>query len=107
MICVGRKKIINVFEKGKVLFMINFNNFISTNPPDQRYGNLRIKALNKHARLFITKTTGNDHFNDYTVDFYDSWIKVNVGKSNHWYPIKSILDIREENNFTNYEPIQE
>ena len=85
---------------------MTFNTVLITDPPRQRFGNLRIKALNEYAKLYIKKTTGEDTFSDYTVDFYDTWFRVEVDNNNHWYAVKNVLNIREENNTTNYQPSQ-
>ena len=84
-----------------------FNTVLTTDPSNQRNGNLRIKALNEYAKLYITKTTGEDVFFNYTIDFYYRWLRVKVNNENHWYPIKNILNIREENNIIGYRPSQE
>lgn len=85
---------------------MDINTILTTDPPRQRFGNLRIEALNSYAKLYIRKTTGEDIFSDYTVDFYDTWFKVNVDNKNHWYSVKNILNIREVNNTTDYQPSQ-
>ena len=85
---------------------MSFNTVLTTNPPRQRLGNLRIEALNNYAKLYITKITGEDTFSDYTVDFYDTWFRVRVDNKNHWYSVKNTLNIREVNNTTDYQPSQ-
>ena len=81
------------------VIMPNFNKLETFFPSDQRYGNLKIKALNKEAKLIIKKTTGEDTFTgNYEINFYDCWMSVDSDKCKQWYPIKSILSIKEERN---------
>lgn len=82
---------------------MKFNRIETFSPPDQKYGTLKTKSLDEKAKLIIKKTTGEDTFSDdYVINFYDSWLSVHSGKYIYWYPIKSILTIKEENNFIHF-----
>ena len=71
---------------------------LSNDRPDQKWNNITIESMHGEAKLYIIKKTGEDVFQNYIIDLYDSWIRVRSNNRFFWYPIKELLSIREENN---------